>query len=84
MRAPSKSWWMRGFATSIGLASILLLLSKCERKAPKSGMYASRGSWTHTGTWEEFFIGLGGLVVAFVLVQVARRWESDDRGRPNS
>lgn len=66
---------MKGLATSIGMASGLLLLSKCRPRAPVHSIHeSSRGSWT--GTWQELIVGLGGLLLAFVLLQIARRWAS--------
>lgn len=66
---------MKGLATSIGMASGLLLFSKCGRRAPTHSIHeSSRSGWT--GTSQELMVGLGGLLLAFVLLQIARRWGS--------
>ena len=69
------SWLMKGLATSVGLASILLLVSRCGSRGPTHSMHESSRSG-FTGTWQELAVALGGLVVAFVLLQLGRRWEA--------
>ena len=65
---------MKGLAMSISLASGLLLISKCGSRGPTHSMHESSRSG-FTGTWQELAVAIGGLVLAFVLLQLGRRWD---------